>query len=95
MQQDELFPVWRPWWTTSQAAYASVKPHLGRLQTRILEEIERRPSTDDEIEQRLDLLHQTASATRRCLVKAGRIIDSGDRRKTRSGRKAIVWKVKP
>lgn len=48
-------------------------------------------STDDEIEEVLDLSHQTASARRRELVLLGLVKDSGDRRKTRLGRGATVW----
>ena len=47
--------------------------------------------TDDELEVRLALLHQTASARRRALVQKGLIVDSGETRPTRSGRKATVW----
>ena len=47
--------------------------------------------TDDQIEQDLDILHQTASARRRELVLLGKVKDSGRRRRTRSGRLATVW----
>lgn len=47
--------------------------------------------TCDEIEQSLGLRHQTASCFIRFLTKDGFLKDSGDRRITRSGRKAIVW----
>ena len=50
-----------------------------------------RGATDDEIEIQLDLLHQTASARRRGLVRKKVVVDSGMTRKTRSGRSAIVW----
>lgn len=50
-------------------------------------------STCDEVEQTLDLKHQTASPRLRELAQTGRIRDSGARRLTRSGRKAIVWVV--
>ncbi len=47
--------------------------------------------TDDEIEQALNMRHQTVSARRRELVLAGKVVDSGRTRKTRSGCKATVW----
>ena len=47
--------------------------------------------TDDELEVRLELLHQTASARRRALVQKGLLVDSGETRPTRSGRQATVW----
>lgn len=48
-------------------------------------------ATDDEIEQDLDLIHQTVSARRRELVLLGKVVDSGRTRPTRSGRQATVW----
>jgi hypothetical protein len=48
-------------------------------------------ATCDEIEEELGLKHQTASARVRELSQRGLIVDSGDRRPTRSGRQAIVW----
>ena len=50
--------------------------------------------TCDEIEALLGLSHQTVSARVRDLVKADRVYDTGERRATRSGRKAIVWAAK-
>lgn len=52
-------------------------------------------ATDDEIEQGLDMRHQTASARRRELVLAGRVVERRTlpRRTTRSGRSAQVWMV--
>lgn len=47
--------------------------------------------TCEEVEALLEMKHQTASARLRDLAKAGRITDSGMRRKTSSGRAAIVW----
>ncbi len=50
-----------------------------------------RGRTDDEIEQALNMIHQTASARRRELVLAGKVKDSGRTRATRRGRQATVW----
>tara|TARA_R110001606_G_scaffold333060_1_gene480914 strand:- start:137 stop:463 length:327 start_codon:yes stop_codon:yes gene_type:complete len=49
--------------------------------------------TCDEIEYKLGGKHQTISATIRSLVKEGMLEDSGFRRQTRSGRRAICWQV--
>lgn len=79
---------------TSRAAAASMKPHLGRVARRVYDEIARRGAdgaTDDEIEEALDLTHQTASARRRELVQLDSVVDSGRRRATRRGRSAVVW----
>jgi hypothetical protein len=51
------------------------------------------PATDDELEQHLGLTHQSVSAARRNGVIRGLIYDSGEKRNTRSGNAAIVWKA--
>ena len=86
---------------TSRKALALIKSGKGEsvpaatlLQKRILGFVTRRASqgaTCDEIELTLDILHQTASPRVRELVGKGYLHDSGSERKTRSGRKAIVW----
>ena len=48
-------------------------------------------ATCDEVESCLRMSHQTASARIRDLRGHGRLVDSGSRRKTRTGRSAIVW----
>ena len=48
-------------------------------------------ATCDEVERALKMSHQTASARIRGLFKNGRLKDSGQRRMTRSKRKATVW----
>ncbi len=48
-------------------------------------------ATCDETEQALDIRHQTASCFIRFLTQDELLRDSGDRRLTRAGRKAIVW----
>lgn len=49
--------------------------------------------TCDALETLLSMSHQTASARLRDLAMRGDILDSGKRRKTRTGRTAIVWQV--
>ena len=49
--------------------------------------------TCDEVETLLQFSHQTASARIRDLSKGGLLVDSGLRRKTRTGRSATVWKA--
>lgn len=50
--------------------------------------------TSDEAEAELELSHQTCSARFNELRNRGLIVDSGERRKTRSGRNAAVYVVK-
>lgn len=54
---------------------------------------ERGGATCDEVEQGLGLRHQTASCFIRFLTQDTLLRDSGDRRRTRAGRNAIVWMV--
>lgn len=51
--------------------------------------------TCDEIEVMLGLRHQTASCFIRFLTQDGLLIASNERRMTRAGRTAIVWKTAP
>lgn len=76
--------------TTSADAAHAMRPHLARLERIVLEAIFE-GATDEEIEARTSLRHQTASARRRELVLRGLMKDSGATRKTTSGRAAIVW----
>ena len=79
---------------TSHDAQLSLRPVLPHLEQRVWEQIVKQGTygmTCDELEQFLDLSHQTASARCTALYHKGRIVDSGHRRRTRSGRGAIVW----
>lgn len=78
---------------TSRAAARSVEHSSANARNMVLSAINAslNGATDDEIEQRTGLRHQTASARRRELVLLGEVRDSGERRATRSGRKAVVW----
>lgn len=76
---------------TSIAAARSLVDDVETLRSRVLEAIRRRPSTCDELETTLDLSHQTCSARVWELRRLGLVVDSGDRRRTRSGRAAKIW----
>jgi len=81
---------------TSEAAADSIIGDRARMQTMVYECIGAtgiHGATDDEVEAMTGLRHQTASARRRELVQKGRVVDTGMRRKTRSGRPATVWRV--
>jgi predicted ArsR family transcriptional regulator len=85
--------LWTPSRQTSHEAYESVKPAIPSIQERIASLLKARPMTDDEMETILELPHQTVSACRRGMVKAGRVEATGDRAKTRSGRSAQTWRL--
>jgi transcription initiation factor IIE alpha subunit len=50
-----------------------------------------RGATDDELQTALGMDPSTERPRRVELERAGLVIDSGERRKTRSGREAVVW----
>jgi hypothetical protein len=80
---------------TSVAAAESIKPDANRLRMVVLSAIRDAPDglTCDECEVLTGLRHQTCSARFRELALGGRIVDTGQTRKTRSGRAAAVWQV--
>lgn len=80
---------------TSQAAAATVAPDTATMRAHVEQCVQRSGPyglTCDDVEQRLGLRHQTASARLWELHhKLGVIADSGRRRRTASGRLAIVY----
>lgn len=79
---------------TSQAAAGLAVPvqYSARQQIiKLLAHLGELGLTDDQMETRLRRSHQTVSSARNWLVEAGWVRDSGQRRKTRSGRMAVVW----
>jgi hypothetical protein len=80
--------------TSAAAARALDVGELGRLEALVLGIIIDGPRTCDAVEAVSGLTHQTASARLRGLVLRDQIVDSGRRELTRSGRRAVVWRVK-
>jgi len=79
---------------TSLEAAISKKPNVGTEKGRVLEFLRTRgPSTDEEIQDGLRMLANTERPRRRELQLEQFGADSGFRRTTRSGRKAVVWKA--
>lgn len=81
---------------TSRAAAASVEPRRGRLQAVVLATLVGSAMTGltDEQGIRITGLSPSTYRPRRIeLVEAGRVVDSGKRRRTVSGRWAVVWIV--
>jgi len=82
---------------TSRAAARSIEPKVGDIAQKVLTFVKAcgpDGATCDEVEDALELRHQTASARVRELVQLGKLFDSGRERKTRSGRRATVWVAK-
>jgi predicted transcriptional regulator len=79
---------------TSRDAAVSVVDLTPSLRDRVYQHVLSKGNagaTCDEVEAELKLRHQTASARVRELAQLGRIVDSTGRRKTRSGRYAVIW----
>lgn len=77
---------------TSRDAYQSVD--VTHLRGKVLAMLKRlKGATCDEAQTLLGMTHQSCSPCFTWLSKDGQIYDSGQRRVTRSGRKAIVWRV--
>lgn len=77
---------------TSREAYESIFDQLGYIQRSLIRYlIDYGDATCDEVEVALDLRHQTCSSGFTQLKDKGIINDSGERRLTRTRRRAIVW----
>lgn len=79
---------------TSNDAARSIEPQLPRLEKMVLDCLRGWGDdglTCDTVEMMTALPHQTTSARLNQLAKRKLIRDSGLRRPTRSGRRAVVW----
>lgn len=82
---------------TSLEAYDSIQESAPNLRQRVLEVIQSAGEsglTIEEIVNATGIKLQTVCARRNELEKSGQVISSGTRRKTESGRTAIVWKAR-
>lgn len=83
--------------TTSLDAAFSIEASAETLRSAVLVFIAWRASegaTDEEIQRAYGMSGNTERPRRRELVKAGLVEDSGARRRTATGREAIVWRVR-
>lgn len=79
---------------TSRLAYQSILPDLPEVDALIVACIHRSGgATSDEVEVATGLKHQTVSAQIRHMCEGGILAPTDNRRPTRSGRLAIVWKL--
>jgi hypothetical protein len=79
---------------TSKAAAHDISGQAHNLREVVFNFIDRmgaRGATDDEIEVGLQISPSTVRPRRVELVEAGKVVDSGRTRPTRSGRQAVVW----
>lgn len=83
---------------TSEEAAMAIEGDLAHLERVVYAEFLKSGAggaTCDEIERRLGMRHQTCSARVHALDRGAAIVDSGERRKTRSGRRAAVYVAAP
>ena len=78
---------------TTREAYESVNRGNDSLYSRVLTQLSAWPATCDEIEVGLEGRHQSVSSRIRKGVQDGFIENSGEKRRTRTGRNAIVWQL--
>lgn len=82
---------------TSLEAYEEIKPHLGRLQSGVLEAADQfhdAEFTHQDLINHLPYLAQSTVRTRvKELVRKGLIVDTGKTCVLDTGRRAILWRV--
>lgn len=86
---------------TSRNAALSILPMSGSTRRRVLDEVYSTTFygyvglTDEALEQRLKIKHQTLSSARNHLVNAGWLMDSGKRAVASSKRPQVAWTMTP
>ena len=78
---------------TSKAAGQAAREFLGDHERRILEALAAGPGTKDEIAIRCGLTEQQVIRRRAALLRSGRVVLTGDTRRTASGHPAEVWRL--
>jgi len=83
---------------TSREAHRRIRPAAPSLRAQVRAFIRDRGdngATDQEIQDALGMSPQTECPRRKELQQGEEIMDSGRKRKTRAGRSAIVWMIRP
>jgi len=78
---------------TSVDAALSIRSELPRLEALVLWFLQSQPATAQEIEIGLQMAGSTVRPRLVALRERGKVEDSGLRRETQSGRRAVVWRV--
>ena len=79
---------------TSRESRDTLNKHKNKYRQQIYDFIkEHAGATCDEIETGLKMRHETTSGIIRFLVLDRLLKDSGEKRKTRTGRRAIIWRI--
>ena len=80
--------------STSKKALATIKPKIKTKREEVYEFIKFQASTNYEIADELDMPLSSVTARCRELQVLNLVEDSGERRKTKYGKQAIVWQRK-
>ena len=79
---------------TSKAAADEIKPSAGTQRHTLYGWLyEHGPATDEQMQDGIPMTANAQRPRRVELVRMGLVRDSGEKRKTRSGRSAVVWEV--
>lgn len=78
---------------TSKIAGTEARQFKGEHERKILEALAAGPGTKDEIAGRCGLTEQQVIRRRAALLRSGRVVLTGDTRRTASGTKAEVWRL--
>jgi transcription initiation factor IIE alpha subunit len=78
---------------TSKVAGTMAREFKGDHERRILEALAAGPGTKDEIASRCGLTEQQVIRRRAGLFRSGRVVLTGDMRRTASGNSAEVWRL--
>lgn len=78
---------------TSREAAESIVPKMRKDQARVLDYLRQHPegATDEEMQDELEMNPSTQRPRRIELVQRGSARDSGEKRNTHSGRRAVIW----
>lgn len=80
---------------TSRSAAERIEHEVHRLRAIIWISLrDEGPATDEELQIRIGMSGDTERPRRGELLKLGMIEDTGTTRRTRSGREAIVWRIR-
>lgn len=94
----DLPPPWQRNSDTSREAAATVRAKAPALRTAVLGYVTGRGeqgATNEEVSVAMGIKLQTVCPRMFELREAGVVVDSGTRRKTESGRDAVVWVARP
>ena len=79
---------------TSREAAEEIRPVAGELRKAVFVYIKQHGgATDEEVQKALEMSPNTQRPRRVELVDRGMVRDSGQKRRTKSGRKAVVWEA--